>query len=61
MKSIGQKIMRLEGLHDTRDVSEWENGFIESIVIKTDHGKHTAALSEKQIEIIARLYGKHFA
>lgn len=61
MKSIGQKIMQIEGLSGTSDVSEWESDFIDSVWDKTERGKNTSGLSEKQVAIIERIYGKHFA
>ncbi len=61
MKSIGAKIKQIAALHDTSDVSEWENGFIASIVEITDHGQDTTRLTEKQLAVIDRLYRKHFA
>lgn len=61
MKSIGQKIQQIEALSGTRDVSNWEAEFIDSIVIRTDFGKNTGALTEKQVEIIDRIWGRHFA
>lgn len=61
MKSLGQKIAQLEGLIDTTDVSEWENGFLRSIVARTSSGKNTGTLTEKQVETAERIYGKHFA
>lgn len=59
--SVGAMIAQIEGLHDTADVTEWENGFIESVVTKTQSGKDTRGLSEKQIETVERIWRKHFA
>jgi hypothetical protein len=59
--SIGTMIRQIEGLHDTGDVTEWENGFIESVVTKTGSGADTRALTEKQIETVERIWRKHFA
>jgi hypothetical protein len=59
--SVGTMIRQIEGLHDTGDVTEWENGFIESVVTKTQSGNDTRGLSEKQIETVERIWRKHFA
>lgn len=59
--SIGAKVQQIEGLHDTSDVSAWENEFIASVVTKTQNGKDTRALTDKQIEVIERIWSKHFA
>ncbi len=61
MKSIGQMIRQLEGLVGTSDLNDWENDFVENQVQRTGHGKMTEGLSEKQVEIIQKIYNKHFA
>ncbi len=58
--SIGSKIKMLSGLSE-QDVSAWEFGFIESICEGTRDGDRTSHLSERQIEIIDRIWLKHFA
>lgn len=60
MKSLGSMIGQIAGLEGTKDVSEWESEFIGGVAERTQNGKHTASLSEKQIEIIERIYKKHF-
>lgn len=61
MTSIANMIKLIAGLQDTKDVSEWESEFIWSVVEKTDNGKCTTALSGKQVEVIQRIYNKHFS
>lgn len=63
MTSIGTMIVRISGLHSTREVTEWENTFIRSIVDKFNARDKSKAmeLTEKQIEIIERIHDKHFA
>lgn len=61
MKSIGQMIKQLDGLRDTKDVNDWENRFIKSVVGWSENGECTKVLSAKQIEVIERIYRKHFA
>jgi hypothetical protein len=58
--SIGVMIRTIEGLVGTKDVSEWEDNFIQSILRQSRHGTHTTSLTEKQIEIIERIHNKHF-
>ena len=60
MKSTTQMIRRLEGMLGTKDLSDWESGFVESLVAKLDAGKVTS-LTERQVETLDRLHGKHFA
>ena len=53
-------ILRLSGMLDTRDLSEWEQQFVRSLVEKLDAGKVTS-LTERQVETLERLHGRHFA
>ena len=59
-RSIGSKIKMLSGLTG-KDLSDWESGFVESICERTNEGDRTSHLSERQIEIIDRIWLKHFA
>lgn len=59
MTSTTTMIRRLAGPLDTRDLSEWEQQFVRSIVEKLDAGKVTS-LSERQVETLERLHGRHF-
>jgi hypothetical protein len=61
MKSIGTMITQLFSMTDTKDLSEWENDFVKSIVEQTNGGASTKSLTPKQVEIIDRLNKKHFA
>ena len=60
MASLNAMVKRVAGLADTRDVSDWENQFIKSVLEKTGNGANTTSLTEKQIEVLERLHGKHF-
>ena len=53
-------IRRLEGMLGTKDLSDWEQGFVETLVEKLDAGKVTS-LTERQVETLERLHGRHFA
>ena len=59
--SIANMIVRISGLCGTKDVTEWEDNFIGSILDRTDGGKETCGLTSKQVEIIERIHNKHFA
>lgn len=61
MKSLGQKIKQCEGLIGTGDVSAWEAEFLQSVVDRSNSGEDTTRLSPKQVEVVDRIYGKHFA
>ena len=60
MTSTTTMIRRLSGLLDTRDLSEWEQQFVRSVAEKLDAGKVTS-LTERQVETLERLHGRHFA
>lgn len=60
MKSLGAMVRQLEGLHETGDVTPWESEFIGSVVLRTNNGSLTQRLTEKQVEVIERIYKKHF-
>lgn len=60
MKSTGTKIERLSALRGTKDLSAWESDFVENIVRITTAGTRVGFLSEAQLEVIERLYSKHF-
>lgn len=61
MKSVGQQIQQLQGLLGTDAVSEWETTFISDIAAKTNDGRRTTHLSEKQVEKLDQIYREHFA
>lgn len=61
MTAINTMVKRISGLAGTRDVNEWEDDFIQSIVEQTDDGDDTSSLTEKQINVIERIFRKHFA
>ena len=60
MTSTTTMIRRLEGMLGTKDLSEWEQGFVETLVERLEAGQVTQ-LTERQVEILERLHGKHFA
>jgi hypothetical protein len=60
--SLGTKIEQLDGLRDTKDLSEWENGFVTSILERyLTAGRDTRMFTGKQVDVIERVWGKHFA
>lgn len=61
MASLNTMVQRVAGLADTKDVNDFENKFIASVVEKTQNGKNTTSLTEKQIEVLERLFDKHFS
>lgn len=60
--SLGTKIEQLDGLRDTNDLTQWEQGFVTSILERyLVAGRDTRMLSSKQVDVIERIWGKHFA
>lgn len=55
MVSIATMVKQIAGLAGTKDVTQWENDFIASIA------RRNTSLTEKQIEIVERIWRKHFA
>lgn len=60
MNSLTTMIKRLSGLQGTRDLTNWEQGFVDTIVKTTQDGKSTLMLTSKQTEIILTIHNKHF-
>lgn len=62
MAAIGTMIEQIEGLLDTEDLTEWEQGFCAGIVERYKTGsKDTRQFTTKQAEIILRIWSKHYA
>jgi len=61
MTSLNTMVKKCAGLVDTTDVSDWENQFLKSVIEKTGEGNNTTSLTEKQIDVLERIYGKNFA
>ena len=54
-------IEQLSGLVGTVDITDWQEGFVKSIVKCIGEKKDTRCLSTKQIETIDRIWRKHFS
>jgi len=61
VKSIATQIEQIDALRGTNDVTPWEDEFITSIVERVAKTKDTRTLSARQVEIIERIWEKHFA
>lgn len=59
--SLGTMVQRVEGLIGTKDVTEWESNFLQSISDKVAKEGGTQGLTEKQIDVLERIHSKHFA
>ena len=61
MTALNTMVKRVSGLLDTKDLSDWEDDFVQSIVEKTKDGDNTTSLTEKQIDVLERIHNKHFS
>ena len=62
MASIGTMIEQIDGLRDTKDLTEWEQNFVTSVVEKYLLAKKsTQGFTGKQVEIVERIWSKHYA
>lgn len=61
MASLTTMVKQLNGLVDTKDVSDWENEFLTNIMQRTREGDNTTVLTDKQIECVERIHQKHFS
>ena len=60
MKSLGAMVKQLEPMIDNQDLTPWEQGFVQRIVERSDHGRYTLNLTVNQIGRLVELYRKHF-
>jgi len=58
--STTEMIKRLCGLLGTSDLNDWEQQFVTSLQRRMEAGEVTK-LSEKQVERLDELHGKHFS
>ena len=61
MASLNTMLKKVAGLTDTKDVTDWENRFVKSVVEQTHNGDNTTSLTEGQIDVLERLYDRHFS
>jgi hypothetical protein len=60
MASLNNMVKKVAGLADTRDLTDWENGFVKKLIAQTSNGDNTTSLTEKQIDSLEELHSKHF-
>ena len=62
MVSIGTRIEQLSGMLGTSDLTDWEFSFVSDVFERySESHQSTTFLSGKQVEIIDRIWRKHFA
>lgn len=61
MASLNTMVKRVGGMVDTKDLTKWENGFVKNVVAQTGNGDNTTSLTENQVDVLERLFDRHFA
>lgn len=61
MASTNTMLQQCAGLVDTTDVSDWENGFLKSVLERSQQGRRPDLLSEAQVTKLEQIHRKHFA
>ena len=60
VKSLGAMVKQLEPMLNTNELTPWEQGFVQRLVERSDHGRDTLKLSVNSIGRLVELYRKHF-
>ena len=60
MTTLNTMVKRLHGLVGTPELNAWEDEFVHSCYTKTSQGDDTRPLTERQIEVLERLFNRHF-
>ena len=60
MASNNKKVKLIHGLVGTKDLTEWETEFVESVWEKSEEARNTGNLTGKQIVVVERIYKKNF-
>jgi hypothetical protein len=58
--STNTKVKQICGL-SLSDLTEWEQEFVDSVADRTKEGTDCSSLTDKQRDIIDRIWKKHFA
>lgn len=61
MASTNTMLKQCAGLVDTKDVTDWQNGFLKSVLERSENGNRPDLLSDKQLEVLESIHSRHFA
>lgn len=53
-------VKRCASLVGTRDITDWEEKFLKSVIERSANGEHPERLSAGQVESLERIHDKHF-
>lgn len=59
--STNTKVEQLRAMLGSRDLTDWEQGFVQNVSDNFAKNKSSASLTDRQLEIVDRIWGKHFA
>ena len=59
--SVQAMLKQIDGLRGTNDLTEWEARFVADVVSRTQSGAQARPLTDRQLDVIERIYRKHFA
>lgn len=59
--SINGMVRRVAGLLGTRDLTAWQERFVQSLVDQTCSGADTSSVTEKQFDVLEQIYNRHFS
>lgn len=60
MTTLNIMVKRLVGLVGTTDLNAWEDSFVADLYKRTRQGDDTRPLTDRQIEVLERLFDRHF-
>ncbi len=61
MAAINTMVKKCMGLLGTKDITAWEERFLQNVKQLTSDGDNTTPLSENQVGRLEEIYEKHFA
>ena len=60
MTSLQEMLRRLQLLLAGSELGEWESDFIANVYARSSNGTRTSVLSGRQVEVIEKLFRRHF-
>lgn len=60
MASTNSMVKKCAGLVGTKDITDWEDRFLRSVIERSNNGDNPDRLSAAQVESLERIHEKHF-
>jgi hypothetical protein len=61
MASTNAMLAKCAGLLGTKDITPWEQSFLENVWNRSQQGKRPDLLTPPQVETLENIHAKHFA